>query len=166
MGVYVNSHLGFAPVIAAAPAAGPAAPLLIAGAGIATLFASLFGFGEGGRRKKETAEIADDGFPLLRNVRDQFLQGQLTKAQALVQLDAIWQQMVKLWREYDRLNGGSRGAAFIVDQRRFFDQIRNRVLRGPEQPPIRGLPSGAAPDGAVKSVLPWLAVGAAAYFLA
>lgn len=177
MGIYLGGEagLGLAPIIAASAAAGPAAPIVaplaLVGTGVASFFKGIIGaFSKRARVKTQTAAIADQGFPVLRDIKDRFLRGEMTRAQTLQLLDQMWGEMVRLWQEYDRVNRTSQGQVSITGQRVYFDQIRNKVLSTPDTfRPVAAAPSGAAPRGVpsngAEGVLPLLAVGAAAYFL-
>jgi len=161
MGYYIGPGLGQDP-----------ATIAMAGKETANIFKSIIGaFSKRARVKTETAAIADQGFPVLRDIAARFLRGDLTKTAALYLLDELWDEMVSLWREYDRANRTTQGARSITSQRVYFDQIRNKVLSTPDTSAQRAAaaggatPSAGAPNGGITGMLPLVVAAGAAYFL-
>lgn len=137
------------------------------------IFKSIIGaFSKRARVKTQTAAIADQGFPILRDIAARFRSGDLTKAHALFLLDELWDEMVSLWREYDRANRTTQGARSITSQRVYFLQVRDPIARAPEPSPSargpvtpRGAPPAPVSNGDIADMLPLVAAAGAAYFL-
>ena len=106
------------------------------GAGVGAAVGGLLGFlGLGrGKLKRQASEIADQGFPEIRSIFEEYKTFRRDFSAAQAAMRAVWAQMVGAWQQIGRGVGGHS----IRDQRRYFEQILEDLRQMENERGVRG----------------------------